>query len=254
MHKKHKKKFLNILLIPDDDSSARTIRIRYWLLRFFLVLVIFFALATLTAFGLYGKLLQLALERNELQQENLQLRQQLTKVHQIMGQLESLKAYEQKLRHALEGYVNVNQQVKLSDNQDVLPEFKTEWSSIFNSIPLVAPVTGFISQEYRPPVHLGIDIVAAEGTPIRAPANGIVLFSGWTYNDGNVIILKHSNGFYTYYKHNLTNLVFAHQTVRQGDVIALLGTSGQSSGPHLHFEIWKNGYPINPLSLVVNLK
>jgi murein DD-endopeptidase MepM/ murein hydrolase activator NlpD len=126
--------------------------------------------------------------------------------------------------------------------------------SIFTIYPLKAPVSGFISQEYKGPSHSGLDIVAAEGTPIQATADGIVLFSDWTIEEGYSIIIQHSKDFHSYYKHNQKNLVFAHQLVKQGDVIALLGNSGaKSSGPHLHFEIWKGGKAVNPLEYLTDL-
>ncbi|NOX36164.1 MAG: peptidoglycan DD-metalloendopeptidase family protein [Calditrichaeota bacterium] len=253
MHKKHQKKFLNILLIPDDDSAPRNLRIRYATLRFLLILAIFLFVSILAGVVTYGKVLRLALERNTLARENAQLREQLMKVNEILSELESLKAYQQKLRHTLEGYINLEKAMQESGETESISTLQARLSSIFTSLPLKAPITGFISQEYSPPTHYGVDIVAAEGTPIQAAADGIVLFSGWTYHDGNVLILQHDRGYFTYYKHNLRNLVFPHQIVKQGQVIALLGNSGESSGPHLHFEIWRGGFPIDPLKLVMNL-
>ncbi len=253
MHKKHKKKYLNILLIPDDDSPPRNWRIRYLTLRLVLFFIVFLFLSILAGMVTYGKVLRLALERNTLVRENTQLREQLLKVNEILNELESLKAYQQKLRHTLEGYINLETAMQQSGESESISTLQARLSSLLTSVPLKAPVTGFISQEYSPPTHYGVDIVAAEGTPIQAAADGIVLFSGWTYHDGNVLILQHDGGYFTYYKHNLRNLVFPHQIVKQGQVIALLGNSGESSGPHLHFEIWRGGFPVDPLKLVMNL-
>jgi murein DD-endopeptidase MepM/ murein hydrolase activator NlpD len=82
---------------------------------------------------------------------------------------------------------------------------------------------------------------------VVAAADGYVVFSGWTYQDGQVLILSHSGGFLTYYKHNQSLLKSANIFVRRGEPIALLGNSGRtSSGPHLHFEVWKDGAPVDP--------
>jgi murein DD-endopeptidase MepM/ murein hydrolase activator NlpD len=255
MHKKHKKKFLNILLIPDDDSASKNFKIRYFFIQLFMVLGILLTIIVLLGIFSYSKILQSALKSNGLSKENEQLKSQLNKVNQLNKELEVLKSYNKRIRNSLQGYVDFAKADENFDKtiQDIQqPETET---SIFTNYPLKMPVSGFISQEYKWPVHNGLDIVAAEGTPIYSTADGIVLFSGWTVEDGYAIIIQHGNQFHSYYKHNQKNLVFPHQRVRQGDVIALLGNSGEkSSGPHLHFEIWKDGKSINPLLYLSELK
>ena len=116
------------------------------------------------------------------------------------------------------------------------------------AFPLMMPTEGFISQSFEPlRGHWGMDIAGRRGTPVSAAADGHVLFAGWTYDDGNMVILSHSGGYVTVYKHNQALLTSAQATVERGEVIALLGTSGTtSSGPHLHFEVWKDGVPRDP--------
>jgi murein DD-endopeptidase MepM/ murein hydrolase activator NlpD len=115
-------------------------------------------------------------------------------------------------------------------------------------LPLLAPMAGFVSQGYNPDAgHYGIDFPGKRGTPVYAAAQGIVVFSSWTYEDGNMIIVAHGGGYLTVYKHNQTLLKNIHGVVQRGEPIALLGTSGQTSkGPHLHFEVWKDGSPQDP--------
>ena len=118
---------------------------------------------------------------------------------------------------------------------------------------MVAPISGFISQKseniglFIKTAHNGIDIVAKEGTPILASASGVVVFSGWTYEFGNMIILYHGDDYFTHYGHNKNNLVNQLEMVNRGDVIGLVGSSGMSTGPHLHFEAWREYIPIDPL-------
>ena len=95
--------------------------------------------------------------------------------------------------------------------------------------------------------HGGIDIVAKEGTPIRSASSGVVVFSGWTYEMGNLIIVYHGDDYMTHYGHNQKNLVSRLDIVKKGDVIGYVGNTGLSSGPHLHFEVWKNENSIDPL-------
>ncbi|UCF63792.1 MAG: M23 family metallopeptidase [bacterium] len=254
-HKKHKKKFLNILLIPDDESNAKNFRIRFSVLTAALLLIIFIFVGIVIGAFTYGQLLQKAYENISLRQQNEQLLGQLQKVNELTTELDNLKGYGKKVRNSLIGYVN------LQGNPDEVASDSDEDSgsnqslfSIFNSIPLKAPVTGFLSQDFNQNIHNGVDIVAPEGTPIVASGNGVILFSGWTTDGGNTIVIGHKGGYYSYYKHNLRNLVYENQLVEQGEVIGYLGNSGQKSyGPHLHFEIWKDGAPIDPRLLVLDL-
>jgi murein DD-endopeptidase MepM/ murein hydrolase activator NlpD len=95
--------------------------------------------------------------------------------------------------------------------------------------------------------HKGIDIAANEGTKIQASCEGIVTYSGFYRNYGNVVIITHQYDFSTVYAHNKENLVKVEDRVKQGDVIALLGSTGRSTGPHLHFEIRFKGRAKDPL-------
>ena len=95
--------------------------------------------------------------------------------------------------------------------------------------------------------HQGIDIGAAWGTPILASAGGVVEFSAWNGGFGNYIRIYHGNGHHTVYAHNSRNHVRTGDRVVQGQRIADVGSTGNSTGPHVHFEIWVNGTPVDPL-------
>tara|TARA_Y100001970_G_scaffold60736_1_gene77263 strand:+ start:1644 stop:2393 length:750 start_codon:yes stop_codon:yes gene_type:complete len=125
---------------------------------------------------------------------------------------------------------------------------------ITDNVPNIKPNEGVISDEFDiDSKHFGIDIVNEEGTSIFSVANGIVIYSDYSKNYGNVIIIDHENGYYSHYYHNKENFVKRNERIDAGTVIAQLGNTGQkSSGPHLHFEIWKDGEPINPLSFFQN--
>ena len=118
-----------------------------------------------------------------------------------------------------------------------------------NNLPSVKPADGLISRIYDSETkHFGIDIVNIEGTPIFATANGQVVFSGFSNDFGNSIILDHQNGYLSHYYHNQENFFKRGDSVKAGDVIAKLGNTGMSTGPHLHFEIWKDGNSIDPIN------
>ena len=115
-------------------------------------------------------------------------------------------------------------------------------------LPLLAPTEGFVTQGFdRSRNHFGIDYAVKRGTPVHAATDGYVVFAEWTFDDGNMIILSHGGGYLTVYKHNRLLLRSSHAFVRRGELIAQSGSTGQtSSGPHLHFEVWKDGLPKDP--------
>ena len=117
---------------------------------------------------------------------------------------------------------------------------------------LFAPVKGSITEKYSTQrKHLAIDIAVAKDTPIKAILGGSVLFADWTPSTGNVIIVRHNNGFISVYKHAASLTAAQGDIVRTGEVIALAGSTGQeSTGVHLHFELWKDGYPIDPTQFI----
>ncbi len=121
-------------------------------------------------------------------------------------------------------------------------------------ISLIKPSDGFISRKYDAGRgHMGIDIVVKEGTPVYASAGGLIIFSDYTPNFGYVVIFSHSNNYITTYKHCSSVLKRERDIVEQGELIALSGNSGtRSSGPHLHFEIWRDGQAIDPETVLLN--
>lgn len=100
--------------------------------------------------------------------------------------------------------------------------------------------------------HAGIDVVSRVGTPILAPADGVVITSGREAGYGNIIEIRHVQGIITRYAHNHRNLVRVGQQVRRGDVIGEVGNTGRTTGPHLHYEIRLNGVAVNPMLYIVD--
>ncbi len=113
---------------------------------------------------------------------------------------------------------------------------------------LFTPVSGTISQTYNPKEkHFATDVVAPKGTPVKAVADGTVIFAEWTAETGFVVIIEHASGLISVYKHNGSITTEQGAIVKAGEVIATVGNTGElTTGPHLHFELWNNGYPINP--------
>ncbi len=132
--------------------------------------------------------------------------------------------------------------------------FKIQFNSDSEYIQFVYPSKGYISRGFMPEFgHMGIDFVEKTGTLVFAAASGYVVFADYTVNDGYMIILNHPDGFVTVYKHCSVLLKKVHDIVTQGEAIALSGNTGElTTGPHLHFEIWKDGKPVNPKDLLTN--
>ncbi|MGB2087257.1 MAG: M23 family metallopeptidase, partial [Psychroflexus salarius] len=116
------------------------------------------------------------------------------------------------------------------------------------NLSLFPPVTGRITETYNAKIkHYAVDIVTVKDKPVKTVADGTVIFSEWTASTGYVIIIEHSFGLISVYKHNAELLKTQGDLVKSGEVIAITGNTGElSTGPHLHFELWVDGYPVNP--------
>jgi len=134
----------------------------------------------------------------------------------------------------------------------------TDRFSIFNEatksadIVFFSPVKGIVTNGYSlKNKHFAIDIAVQMGTPVKSVADGTVIFAEWTAETGNVIIVEHSRGFISVYKHNTALHKQQGDMVKSGEVIASAGDTGEySTGPHLHFELWNEGYPVNPINYI----
>jgi murein DD-endopeptidase MepM/ murein hydrolase activator NlpD len=189
------------------------------------------------------------------------------KVEAFSYELERLKLYNNLLRQALGEKVSDSISVNVK-NLSALSKKTLDISSFDEdlpvlqligkekvSLPFIFPVSnGFITREFDPGIqHFGIDIAAREGDVVRAVADGYVIFSDWTYKDGYVTMILHGFGFISVYKHARMNLKQKNIFVRQGEAIALVGKTGKTAKePHLHFELWKNGRPVNPKLYISN--
>jgi len=113
---------------------------------------------------------------------------------------------------------------------------------------LFKPVNGTISSSFNPKEgHYGIDLVAPKDDPVKSVLDGTVIAAAFTADDGNIISVQHANNLISVYKHNSVLLRKVGDLVKAGESIAFIGDSGENSeGPHLHFELWENGAPVNP--------
>lgn len=146
-----------------------------------------------------------------------------------------------------EAELELRKKVDLDDKYNLFESAKPKVDLV-----LFPPVRGPITEKYNAKEkHFAVDIALPKNTPIKAVANGTVIFADWTPTNGNVIILRHNNEFLSVYKHCESLTISQGDIVRSSEVIAIGGTSGeQSTGIHLHFELWKDGYPIDPTQFI----
>jgi murein DD-endopeptidase MepM/ murein hydrolase activator NlpD len=141
----------------------------------------------------------------------------------------------------------LREEVALEDKYNLFEQAKPKVNLV-----LFPPVKGHITDPYNSKEkHFAIDVAVAKDTPIKSIASGTVIFADWTPTNGNVIILRHNDGIMSVYKHAASLTKEQGDIVKSGEVIAMAGSTGsQSTGVHLHFELWKDGYPINPSQFI----
>ena len=154
----------------------------------------------------------------------------------------------------------LKEQIKLSmESIGEIKDYLSQQKDIYVATPKGWPVVGRISSPYgyraHPKTgardfHSGMDIAADPGVPVKATADGIVSFAGWSGGSGNLVALEHGSGFSTYYAHNKSVVVKVGRKVKRGDLLGYVGSTGNSTGPHLHYEVWKEGRSLNPFTFI----
>jgi len=140
---------------------------------------------------------------------------------------------------------------------DSFEHYRARMDNYLRNFPTLWPIRGSITSHFgwrgnpfgggSREFHHGIDIPARTGTNVRATGGGVVSFSGWRSGFGYTVMINHGGGITTLYAHNSRNLVTVGQRVDRGDVIALVGSTGRSTAPHVHYEVHVNGTPVNPV-------
>lgn len=140
-------------------------------------------------------------------------------------------------------------------------EILADSQALLAATPSIRPVRGPIGSRFgyridpingKTKMHAGLDITAAPGSPVRAPADGVVSFAGWDDFYGKLVSIDHGYGVLTRYAHNSQIYVQVGQQVSKYDVISATGSTGRSTGPHLHYEVRVNGVPVNPFNYILD--
>ncbi|KAA3611257.1 MAG: M23 family metallopeptidase [Calditrichaeota bacterium] len=261
---KRKIKTYSFLIIPDSKDNPKNFTLSAFAVRSLLISAVVVLVLIVLGAASYWSVANIALDYVRLKEENFELRTSLQSVEGMQSDLSKMRKMNDDIRNTLTGYVQI-EKVSAEDDtsltdldfDNLKPEKKR---TIFNFIPSIMPVNGFITRGYQVKdlvvdPHYGLDIAASKGTAIKATADGTVIFSGWTLKSGYILIIKHKYGYTSLYKHNQRNLVSILEKVTKGQVIALVGDTGEiSSGAHVHFEVWNNDQPIDPMMYVSALE
>lgn len=192
----------------------------------------------------------------------------VNKINLLLQELESVRSVNEQLKKAVllgdstlyksKSDTNKSNQIKKIGGGNILNIFRIFFYEQRDTIPknpyFSKPVNGFLSRDFNPDIgHFGLDYVVKSGTPVYSSGNGYVLFADYTTKDGYTIIVSHPESFISFYKHCSVLIKKERENVLQGELIALSGNSGEiTTGPHLHFELWKNGLPVNPRGYLIN--
>ena len=248
----------SILIIPDNEDKDRQFSVsRIQVLSLFGGLILILCIVVFFTVYALPKLMQYKV----MEAENEKFSAERTKIMELMQDLDRIEQMDRLIRKTLGSELELSQNLINNDSTLSHNKYKDNLSvSYVDNIPSKYPVEGYITQKiqikklFKDQNHYGIDIAVKENEPIVAAASGFVVFSDWTYDFGNYIILYHGDDYFTVYGHNKNNFVKVRDFVKRGDVIASAGSTGIASGPHLHFEIWQDGKIINPLELFPKYK
>tara|TARA_B100001094_G_scaffold145196_1_gene140612 strand:+ start:1652 stop:2485 length:834 start_codon:yes stop_codon:yes gene_type:complete len=258
------------LAILNDGTFEERIVIKTTPLLVISIILIFGFLAVLSSFGIVASFNR----GSNTTKERQDIVENYRTIDSLKLRIERTDLYLEKVKIILGGGVigdssidvknvdiieeNINlEKTKNDDLFRIKMERKSSGDYISNSynniVYFFTPLSGTFTEKYDVNKnHFGIDIVSEEGSIINSIADGIVVINNWTKETGFVIGVQHSDGFLSFYKHNSKNLKNIGDYVKSGEGIAIIGSSGElSSGPHLHFELWKNGKSVNPENYIV---
>jgi murein DD-endopeptidase MepM/ murein hydrolase activator NlpD len=262
------KRFVTIQILPDDSSEAWTLKLRYRLFEFLFYTIV---IALFTMGFAAVKITQIqakVLLADHLATQNKELMEQQKKVVLLERELASVSEKEKAIRDILQGFLN--QPAMDSVRHGPAPAWagdlnrylanihsverrleKDDASLIREKHPDIWPVKGIISQGFSAGEgegrHDGIDILAAENTLVVSAAKGVVTEAGWDNDLGRYVRVNHDYGIETVYGHLARALVLPGDQVQKGSTLGMVGSTGRSLGPHLHFEIIFNGESVDPM-------
>ena len=251
----------NIIIVPTDHAGTRQYTVSRSLLLWTAGLVVVFLIALGTFLFDYSRALRRTQIADRLEAENIELRAKVATIDDLNREIENLSALKAQVLAMLgvegDGLTSTLGPDSMEERKLPPPignlgvDHLKAAASIQSYAPTLWPVEGYVSKEFYEKeagerAHPGLDLVAPDGAPVHAAGRGRVVEASYNEWLGNVVVIDHGFGYSTLYGHNQRLLVHVGQSVERGQVIALLGNTGRSSAPHLHFEIRFDGKPVDP--------
>jgi len=246
------------LVVMNDETFEEIRSFRLSMSNLYGLFSIFFVLISLlvVAFIVFTPLKRLVPGYADVK-NNKQFVELLKKIEHLEGEMEAQDAYINGVQNLLDGMGGNNELLEKENSSSEIgppPNKNSESNSAsmtvnkLDQLFFISPVKGEISQRYKVETnHFGVDIVAPANTPIKSIMDGIVVTADWSLTTGNTISVQHPNNLISVYKHNSVLLKKIGNLVKAGEALAIIGNSGElTNGPHLHFELWYEGKPVNP--------
>lgn len=251
---KKRDRHLSVIIVPHHKGGQHVFDLSYRTLRWLGALAAVAALFIAVLVVNYGHIYWRAGQYELMRKRQNEMEAEFATLGALRAEIARLGALEGKVRGMLQtgkqpDTLNVPQISTAPANAAAVVPAPTDTAK--NGPPSLKPARGWISAGVSPE-HRGVDIAAREGEPVMAAADGVVSFAGWDSYFGNKIEIIHGAKYATMYGHNGKLLVKAGDRVKQGKIIALVGSTGTSSGPHLHYELSVDGKPVDPAIYWIN--
>ena len=259
-----KGKYYKVQIIPEDSKEIKSYRVNT---KWFLFLKIFLVVFVIgSGFLIYnaGRITKIVVQHEKMRAANAQLAKQNANYEELFSRIDSLWVLEERIQNILGTFIEndsgvINSLIDKSrfahtpsEKIDVDYEGIHGWKSMeeksrLEHIPNVIPVVGIVSKKYNEvDDHLGTDFSAQVGNPVFASGSGVVEFAGPKNELGNTVVINHQNGYITSYSHLKDIRTRKGRNVGKGEIIGTVGNTGNSSAPHLHYSITKDGKEMDP--------
>lgn len=257
-------KYITLQIIPESSGKVKTYRISRMLLTFIKIFAVIFVIALAAFIYEFATANYEVVKLQKVERENKMLREKQAQYDEYFATLDSIFIKDLQIQHILgvftsEDSVKIHTMIEKSQLIHKIPEkneidFENRWGSwrspaeklAIDQTPDVIPVSGVISKGFDETNHIGLDYAAANGDPVYASGAGKVTSVAETADLGLTITINHQNGYISTYSHLSASYVQRGNNISKGHLIGAVGSTGKSSGPHLHYTLQKNGKPENP--------